>query len=106
MEGVGVGLVGGWRGSRRLWKGGRCQWAGVIWRLVMMMMALVIQGFKMSARYMRRFVKQAEVFGSLRCILLQTTNLIQRRANTKTTKALNGKLKNILIEMCYEVLCP
>lgn len=72
MEGVGVGVVEGWRGSQRLWKGGRCQWAGVIWRLVMMMMALVMPGFKMSARYMRRFVKQAEVLGSLGCILLQT----------------------------------
>lgn len=38
----------------------------------MMMMALVMPGFRMSARYMRRFVKQAEVSGSLGCILLQT----------------------------------
>lgn len=38
----------------------------------MMMMALVMPGFKMSARYMRRFVKQAEVLGSLGCVLLQT----------------------------------
>lgn len=97
-----MGVVEGWRESRRLWKGGRCQWAGVIWRLVMMMMVLVMPGFKMSARYMRRFVKQAEVLGSLGCVLLQTTNLIHRSClNTKTKKMVNGKLRNILIEMCY-----
>lgn len=46
--------------SRRLWKGGRCQWAGVIWRLVMMVALVVMQGFKMSAGRARRSGKQAE----------------------------------------------
>lgn len=56
-----VVAMGVWGWVRWLWKGGRCQRAGVIWRLV------VMQGFKMSARCVRRLVRQPFLLQELQC---------------------------------------